>query len=146
MVLFSHGTLRRVVLDRFMTSVKHMSDLGASATSHNFEFDAGIIANELKNAGLEHWLDTWNKIARKATCTMDAELMLWAQDVVGVMGDEKRKAFMDLKAAVELLVPQTMETKALLPKNNNAGADAQMHRLLYITYREFVQKPGDYDA
>ena len=93
---------------------------------------------------LEDLRDEWSQIARSAVCTMDEEIMSWAMlSTVGEIEDQtstNKLTFLGLKSAVELLIPKSPYVHELLSKKGNGQSDAQMHRLLYNTYRSLAGK------
>ena len=109
---------------------------------HHLEFDAGIIARELLNAGLQSRMQEWMSIARKGICTMDPDIGCWVQKCMGrdVQTDEKSAPMLSLKDAVNMLLPRTELVEALQSHCHTAGADAQLHRLLYIAFRKLCEQ------
>ena len=103
---------------------------GGRLVSHHLEFDCGIIDNELQNAGLGHLREVWGGIAKQGFCTMDPDVGEWVQKSFGRDGDAR--TMMSLRTAALLLLPKTETTQRLLEKSHTAGADAQLHRLLFI--------------
>ena len=130
--------LRDVLLD-FMDMVTRAEALGARLVVHHLEFDAGNIDQQLADAGLEHKRAQWAAFARKGFCTMDPDVCAWAQRCAGrdLTPDDNRSYMMtlSLKAASKLLLPASDLTEELQKNSHTAGADAQMHRLLYIALR-----------
>ena len=72
----------------------------------------------------------WTAFARKGFCTMDPDIGAWAQRCLGrdVSPDEKSAPMLSLKAAVNLLLPETALVEGLQMYHHTAGADAQLHR------------------
>ena len=138
------GVELRHALEVLLGEVRNVVRQGGVVVAHNAEFDAGIIANELHNAKLDELRDEWSQIARSAVCTMDEEIMSWAMlSTVGEIEDQtstNKLTFLGLKSAVELLIPKSPYVHELLSKKGNAQSDAQMHRLLYNTYRSLAGK------
>lgn len=129
------------VLDDFMRDAVRVDKMGGRVVIHHLEFDAGIIDAELQRYGLQQWCEQWRKIARKGFCTMDPDVMHWAQLCVGRDMDAGEKSLvMNLRKAMALFVRKTPATHNLLSRKNTAGADAQMHRLLYIAYRRMLEE------
>ena len=52
--------------------------------------------------------------------------------------DETGKPMLSLKDAADLLLPKTDTIRQLRDRSHTAGADAQLHRLLYIALRALV--------
>ena len=129
------------VLTDFMNMVDRAESLGARLIVHHLEFDAGIIDRQLSDAGLGHKRGQWANFARNGFCTMDPDVGAWAQRCKGrdVSPDERSAPMMSLKAAVNLLIPKSDLVEALQRYHHTAGADAQLHRLLYIALRSLAQ-------
>ena len=111
-----------------------MDDLGGRIVAHHLEFDAGIIMKELERAGMHHWQQRWSDIAKKGFCTMDADIGEWAQSCAGLDREQSETGsqVMSLNMAARLLLPKDEATKSLLGKIRTAGADAQLHRRLFL--------------
>ncbi len=133
------GVDLRFALETFLSKVREVVRRGGCVVAHNLEFDTGIIANELRNAGLEDALQEWSDISKNGVCTMDEDIMSWA--ISCASGDNERPTspyqlqFLGLENAVKLLVPKSPLVSELLSKKGSAKADARMHRLLYNSYR-----------
>ena len=125
----------------FMQSVADAYELGGRVVIHHLEFDAGIIDKELANAGLDHWRSKWSTIARHGLCTMDPDIGTWVQKCMGRdCGPEDNKPVLALRDAVRFLLPDTDTIQHLKTKLHTAGADAQLHRLLYIALRKLCDE------
>jgi hypothetical protein len=141
------GVDLRCALETFLNKVREVVRQGGCIVAHNLEFDTGIIANELCNAGLEDMLQEWTDIAKNGVCTMDEDIMSWA--ISCAAGDNERPTtpyplqFLGLEKAVKLLVPRSPLVSELLSKKGSAKADAQMHRLLYNSYRAAASEIAD---
>ena len=135
------------VLDEFMRDAVRVDQMGGRVVIHHLEFDAGIIDTEMQRYELHHFCDQWRKIARKGFCTMDPDVMHWAQLCAGRDMDVGEKALvMRLPRAIALFVRKTPATDTLLPRKNTAGADAQMHRLLCIAYCRLFEEVSSRDS
>ncbi len=131
------------VMEDFMHEMARVHELGGRIVVHHLEFDAGIIAKELENAGLDHWRSLWSTIAKEGFCTMDPIIASWVYAHNGRDScPEDCKAVMSLKDAANLLLPQTDAIQHLKTKLHTAGADAQLHRLLYIALRKLCDEAG----
>ncbi len=125
------GEPLREVLSEFMEDVGDARERGGRVASHQLEFDAGIILYELERCGLHELKCRWAAIARKGTCTMDPVIGRWLRICFGEdCGHVMTKNCIPLATLVEKLVDGG---KDLLKNHHNAGADAEMHRLLYIS-------------
>ena len=67
---------------------------------------------------------------------MDLDICEWVNYTFGRDRGKGEKALvLGLKDAVNLLLRRSEKAMELLTKHHTAGADAQMHRLLYIALR-----------
>ena len=75
----------------------------------------------------------------------DPDIGAWAQRCMGrdVSPDEKSAPMMSLKAAANLLLPKSDLVEGLQKYHHTAGADAQLHRLLYIALRSLAARNKD---
>lgn len=129
------------VLGEFMRAMAHMSEKGGRVVIHHLEFDAGIIDKELGNAGLGNWSELWRGIARHGFCTMDPDIAAWVHLCKGRdPSPEDCKPVLNLTEAVKLLLPNSEEVQALMRLRHTAGADAQLHRLLFIALRSLSKQ------
>ena len=136
------GMPLRDILDKFMDVVSQLDAIGGKVVIHHLEFDAGIIARELVNAELSHRLPLWRSAARNGICTMDPDIGSWVQKCKGrdVTSDEKSLPMLSLKNAVHMLLPKSELAKSLQAHCHTAGADAQLHRLLYIAFMSLKEQ------
>ena len=68
-------------------------------------------------------------------------LGIWLHRTFGREREQGEKTLvMGLKDAVKLVLSRSPEAMALLQEHHTAGADAQMHRLLYIAFRALASK------
>ena len=129
------------VLGEFMRAMAHMNEKGGRVVIHHLEFDAGIIDKELGNAGLGNWSELWRGIARHGFCTMDPDIAAWVHLCKGRdPSPEDCKPVLNLTEAVKLLLPNSEEVQALMRLRHTAGADAQLHRLLFIALRSLSKQ------
>ena len=91
---------------------------------------------------LHHLLLRWFGIARKGFCTMDPDVGAWVQACNGrdVHRGEHANAVMSLAKAVKLLLHHNEEVQRLLTAAHTAGADSQLHRLVYIALCALVKE------
>ena len=75
----------------------------------------------------------------------DPDIGAWAQRCIrgDVSPDEKIAPMMSLKAAANLLLPKSDLVEGLQKYRHTAGADAQLHRLLYIALRSLAARNKD---
>ena len=73
---------------------------------------------------------------------MDPDIGCWVQKCMGrdVQTDEKSAPMLSLKDAVNMLLPRTEFVEALQSHCRTAGADAQLHRLVYIAFWFFMEQ------
>ena len=125
-----------MVLREFLADVPGACRQGGRAVAHHLEFDAGIIMNELERCGLHDLQCEWAGAMREGTCTMDPEILRWIRECHGqeTFGKHLR---LNLKDMVRAMVP---DSEHLLSSHHTAGADAQMHRLLYLAMHTLIMK------
>ncbi len=137
----AEGVPLPVALADFVRAMTYVDDLGGRVVIHHLEFDAGIIFEELRQAGLECWQRPWCEIAKKGICTLDPDIWRWVQMCFGLDPAQGDKTLvMSLGKAVDLLLPQTTLIQTLKKDHHTAGADAQLHRLLYIALRQLCDE------
>ena len=135
------GLPMRDVLAEFMSAAIRVRDRGGRLVAHHCEFDAGVIARHLRDNGYDEWGRQWKEIATEAICTMDLDTWEWLHRTFGREREQGEKTLvMGLKDAVKLVLSRSPEAMALLQEHHTAGADAQMHRLLYIAFRTLASK------
>ena len=139
----AQGRPLRDVLTEFMGVVGRAEALGARLVVRHLEFDAGNIAQQLADAGLDSMRAEWAAFARKGFCTMDPDVCAWAQRCKGrdvAPEDNSTLALtLSLNAAASLLLPKISRVEYLQKHQHTAGADAQLHRLLYIALRSLAR-------
>ena len=85
----------------------------------------------------------WAAFARKGFCTMDPDVCAWAQRCKGrdvAPEDNSTLALtLSLNAAASLLLPKISRVEYLQKHQHTAGADAELHRLLYIALRSLAR-------
>ena len=119
----------RDVLSEFIGELLAAHASGGRVVIHHLEFDAGIINRELERAGLQCYQAVWAQIASAGVCTMDPAVGEWVRTCLGMEvapypnGNTMKLDFM--------LQGLACATSSLLSKRHTAGADAQMHVLLY---------------
>ena len=135
------GIPLRDALSEFMIAMERVTDLGGRVIIHHLEFDAGIIARELHNAGMDTFLPRWCEIAQQGFCTMDPAVCRWAQMCRGrVFQAHECDNIMKLGKLLDLLLPSNKIVLDLKSHNrlHTGGGDAQAHRLVYIALRSLV--------
>ena len=126
------GVSLREAMVEFMGDIQQAAQQGGRVVIHHLEFDAGLIANELVNAGLEDLMEAWVEIAKKGFCTMDPDVGKWLQACKGRDFQEfESNNVLSLRHMIDLLFPRGDDAHLLKPKLHRAGADAQAHRLVY---------------
>ena len=135
------------VLKEFMRAAIRVYDMGGRVVIHHLEFDAGVIDEELRVAGLDLERLQWHMIANRGICTLDLDLWKWVQHYFGREQERGDKAHvLSLQDAVKLLLPRSSFAKALMEKHHTAGADAQLHRILYIAFHALVNDAFTHNA
>jgi len=134
--LRAEGGLLDAVLREFLADVFGACRQGGRIVAHHLEFDAGIIAHELERSGLDYFQQEWAATVRQGTCTMDPEVCRWIRRCHGQESSGTQMTS-NLKNLVHAMVP---DSEQLLDRHHTAGADAQMHRLLYIAIHALAQE------
>ena len=120
------GLPLRTVLGQIVAEICSHCSGGARLVSHHLEFDAGMIAQELGHAGLEHLRGPWVDAAKRGVCTMQPGIGNWVRDMVGIL-DVPWFIPMKLSTLFEAMVPHRRD---LLRKHHTAGCDSLMHWLV----------------
>lgn len=136
----AEGKPLREVLEFMLTEVLAVFQRGGRMCAHQLEFDAGVIAMELRRAGLGDKVDAWSQIASGGFCTMSPMVTKWACAVLfDQTGNDSflgRARPVGLKDLVRALLPGS---RNLLERHHDAGADAHMDwlvlRELYVRAR-----------
>ena len=98
---------------------------------------------ELQRLQLAELCRTWNRIASQGFCTMNAPLSSWVQTRAHVEG-VLQKRYLGLKPMARMLpIP---DCEALIEQHHNAGADAQITCLIYITVLRIAAAQRDSGA
>lgn len=127
------GQPLQLVLEEFMADMIDIDEQGGRVVAHHLEFDACIIKNELGRAGLRDLQKRWCAIARKGVCTMDPNIGRWIRACAGKdFGSADSMPVMSLQCAIDWVLPKSALIRDLTAKLHTAGADAQLHRLLYV--------------
>ena len=117
-------------LRMFMHEVTAAYERGARVVAHHFEFDAGVIWKELGRCGLTDLQIKWTEIARGGYCTMNPDVGRWTLECAGKeFGPQNTMHTLGLKRMVILVAPQYLP---MIENHHDAGADAQMARLIYV--------------
>ena len=113
-------------LRELLDDVSALKLQGGRVCSHNLEFDAGILVQEMHRCGLADLATLWAEAMEGCFCSMQPDVGHWVRRQAGPM-DQERKTPMRLKDMVHLLLP---EAKNLLERHRSAGNDSRMHWLL----------------
>ena len=117
-------------LQQFMAEVVDAHGKGGRVVAHQIEFDYRVIYEELGRCGLTSLQQTWTEIAKAGYCTMHLLLGRWLVERSGEeVGPPTRQHTLSLDVMLRLLLP---EKAATIAKKHDAGADAEMTRLIYI--------------
>ena len=135
----TNGLPLEQVLEKFMQAVWSLHEAGGVVVSHHIEFDSGVIDEELRRCGMEQWRARWHTLASKGICTLDLNIQDWFQSACGrFKGPGERTLVMNLKDSVMLFYANCAHVKELVKKAHTAGADAELHVLLYQALRELA--------
>ena len=136
-----NGLLLSDALEEFMQAAWQIHESGGIVVSHHIEFDAGIIDEELDRCGMQHWRLRWREIAIRGVCTMDPDIQSWMQYASGKEKEPGEKSLvMNLTRSIKLFFQHSARVQDLLMRSHTAGADAEMHLLLYRALRDLAQK------
>ena len=133
------------VLEQFMQAIWSLHKSGGVVVSHHLEFDAGIIDEELQRCGMDEWQSLWRTVAMQGVCTLDLSIQDWFQTACGRMkGPGEKTLVLNLKDSVMLFYSKSPLARDLLLEAHTAGADAELHLLLYQALRRLAceVKPG----
>lgn len=98
--------------------------------SPRLEFDAGVLSYELRRSGLEALQKDWMRFAKEGYCTMNPVVGRWLLQELGhEVGPPQKQHTLQLDWMLRQLVPQKSD---LVNRRHDAGADAQMTRLIYL--------------
>ena len=96
--------------------------LGGRLCSHHLDFDASIIAEEMRRCGLSEEVKVWEQIVPQGFCTMSRDLAQYARKQAGE--DIAPKTVMKFHELVHKLLRDVPST---LTKQRSAGFRAHMH-------------------
>lgn len=127
------------VLEEFMRTALRVHESGGIVVSHHIEFDAGVIDEELGRCGMGHWRPQWSVIAAKGVCTMDPSIQAWLQFACGnEKGPGVKSLVMKLTSSLMLFYQSSARVRDLVKNAHQAGADSEMHLLLYRALRDLA--------
>ena len=128
-------------LEKFMSAATRLRARGGCVVAHHLGFHAAVIDEHLKQAKFDEWRQQWKLIATEGVCTMDLDIWDWTNKHYGrERGQGEKTLVMGLKGTVDLLMPRSAEAKELWRQRPAAGADAQLHRLVYNALRGLAEK------
>ena len=122
----THGKTLAECLRELLDDVSALKQQGGRVCSHNLEFDAGILLEEMNRCDLTDLAGLWTQAVRGGFCSMHPDVGHWIRRQAGLM-DQERKTPMRLKDMVHLLLP---DARVLLERHHSAGNDSHMHWLL----------------
>jgi DNA polymerase III epsilon subunit-like protein len=129
--ILKDGINLKTVLSEFLNDMVEVYKKGGRIVSHHLEFDCGIILEEMKRNEVPMQSE-WCAMAKEGVCTMDPTIGKWVHTCFGRdTGPDATQNTMRLQVLAEWLVP---ESRHLRDKAHTAGADAQLHRLLYFEF------------
>ena len=124
----TEGKPLRDVLQEMLQDVLGAARRGARVCAHHLEFDATVIANEMRRAGFEEELAEWRSFVREGLCTMNPHIGSWIRAHHAGTNDVPHFIPIRLSDAVSVILP---ESGRLLRQHHDAGNDALMHWLLF---------------
>ena len=124
-------------LREFLDDISTLQLQGGRVCSHNLEFDAGILVEEMNRYGLAESAARLTEAVQGGFCSMDPDVSHWVRRQAGLM-DQERKAPMRLRDMVHLLLPDAQD---LLERHHSAGSDSHMHWLLCQKIAEACRGP-----
>ena len=132
-------------LEEFMCAAWSIHELQSTVVSHHIEFDAGVIDEELHRCSMDHWRSSWRTIATRGVCTMDPDIQEWLQRAFGKeKGIGEKMLVMNLRDSIRLFYNSSPRICDLMQKSHTAGADAEMHLLLYRALRDLALRSGSH--
>ena len=137
----SYGLPLPQVLEEFMVAAWSLHEAGGVIVSHHLEFDSGIIDEELRRCGMEKWRAHWQVVASRGICTLDLDTQEWFQRAFGRIRSRGEKTLvLNLKDSVLLFYRTQPRIHELLKKAHTAGADAELHILLFQALRGLADR------
>ena len=134
----SEGLPLAQVLEEFLDDMRAARAAGGRVISHHLEFDAGIIAREIDNAGLGSRRREWESFVRQGFCTMDPSVGRWLRECSGMQtAAEANRNIMKLSALVEALRPYGSWPRWV---QHTAGDDAHIHFAIYGALLELLRR------
>ena len=122
----THGKPLAECLRELLHDVSSLKCQGGRVCSHNLEFDAGILLDEMSRCGLADLTGLWTEAVRGGFCSMDPVVGHWVRRQAGLL-DQERKTPMRLEDMMRLLLP---DASVLLERHHSAGNDSHMHWLI----------------
>ena len=134
-------------LEEFMRAAWSIHELQGVVVAHHIEFDAGVLDEELHRCGLDSWRPYWHIIATGGVCTMDPDIQAWIQHTFGNdRGAGEKALVMNLRQSIMLFYNTAGSIRDLMKKAHTAGADAEMHLLLYQALRDLAAKGSEQEV
>ena len=112
-------------LRELLDDVSSLMLQGGRVCSHNLDFDAAILVEEMHRNELADLAGVLSEAVRGGFCSMDPNVSHWVRRQAGL--DQERKAPMRLRDMVHLLLPEAEDP---LKRHHSAGNDSHMHWLL----------------
>lgn len=134
----SEGLPLAQVLTEFLDDMLAARQAGGRVVAHHLEFDAGIISNEIDNAGLASRKTEWETFVRAGFCTMDPAVSTWVRQCAGTaVAPEAHQNILKLPAMVAALRPYGSWPHWV---QHVAGDDAHIHFAVYGALVELVRR------
>lgn len=133
------GLPLQAVLSEFMDDMDEVLAKGGRFISHHLEFDAGIIARELVQAGLTSRTRNWMEAVRRGFCTMSPLLGTWLRECQGDQtAAEPNRNILTLPKTVDALRSLGVGQMPHDWKHHSAGSDARTHLEIYRALCELL--------
>ena len=144
----SNGMDLADVLKEFMDDVRSACARNGRVCAHNFEFDGGIILEELARCGLLELQKEWTNVARnKSYCTMNPNAGRWIAECSGAdVGPTTKQHTLGLDALLKISSFLPAERSRFLRdkiKRHRAQFDAEISRLVYATLLKHAGLPAN---
>jgi hypothetical protein len=133
----ARGSALAVVLAEFLAVARAVCSRGGRLVAHHLEFDACIIATEMRRAGMAaEAVQEWDALVRsRGFCTMCPELGRWLCQRFGRdAGGSTVMNTLQLREVVRWLIPPAERSE---PRFHTALFDARMHG---VVFRELLNR------
>jgi DNA polymerase III epsilon subunit-like protein len=144
----SNGMDLAAVLKEFMDDVRSVCARSGRVCAHNFEFDSGIILEELQRCGLLELQKEWMTVARnKSYCTMNPNAGRWITECTGAdVGPTTKQQALGLDALLKISGFLGTERSCFLRdkiKRHRAQFDAEISYSVYAALLKHAGVPAN---